>query len=262
MGTLRVGSQGTVVRSLQNWLTNFEAIKADGFFGEKTRRLTRKAQRRFGLEADGVVGPLTFARFMQEGWLPPEFDQPGASLSPYPAKPTDYSPLSQSEKIRKWGRPGVAPTNPTSGGQIVRDRTFSANIVRLDLKDWFPGVTGVTRLDLHKKTELQWRGLFDDLVAAGLGSRIVSCGGSWNPRFIRGSTSTFSAHAFATAVDFNAPQNWMGAQPAKKGKKGSLVEVVPHAQDYSIWWGGWFSRVDGMHFESTATDAQLGLAVD
>lgn len=259
MQTLKKGSSGTLVRSLQLWLANFEPIETDGQFGSETARVTRNVQRRFELEDDGIVGPITAGRFMLEGWLPPGFDQPSNPESPYPNKPDTYKPLSVSQKIRKWGSPGTAPANATPGGPLKTDSAFSANIVRLNLRDWFPHITGVTRIDIHKKVELQWRAFFDDIVRKGLAENLLTCAGSWNPRFARGSTTVLSSHAFAAAVDFNAPENWLGAQPAQKGEKGSLVEILPLAVQYELWWGGWFSRVDGMHFESTRKDEELNL---
>lgn len=260
MRTLRIGSSGAAVRSLQLWLANFEAIETDGQFGAETARVTRKVQRSFGLEDDGVVGPVTAGRFLLEGWLPPGFDQPSSPESPYPNKPDAFRSLSMSQKISKWGSPGTAPANASPGGPIKTDPAFAANIVRLNLRDWFPQIKGVTRIDVHKKVQLQWRALFDDIVKKGLADRLLTCAGSWNPRFVRGSTTVLSSHAFATAVDFNAPENWLGAEPAQKGEKGSLVEMVPLGAKYEIWWGGWFSRIDGMHFESTRKDEELGLS--
>lgn len=196
---------------------------------------------------------------MTEGWLPPSFEQPTDEGAPYPSKPTNFAPLNTAAKIKKFGSPGTAPANAKPGGAIKRDPTFAKKLVRLELSDWFPSIEGIKRLDLHQDVQQQWRALFDDIVNKNLGDRLLTCAGSWNPRFVRGSTTAFSSHAFATAIDFNAPQNWLNAQPAKKGRTGSLVELVPLATRYKIWWGGWFGRVDGMHFESTLTDAELGL---
>lgn len=258
MKTLRQGSSGSLVRSLQHWYTNFEPILIDGKFGSKTAALTRELQARFGLSVDGVVGPKTAGRFMLEGWLPSSFEQPSVDAA-YPVNPSHYGPLTQAQKVQKFGSPGRNAENPEPGGPLVRDPAFGANIVRLRLTDWFPHLEGVKQLDLHRAVERQWRALFDAIRREELGSRLVSCAGSWNPRYVRGSTTSFSSHAFATAIDFNAPQNGLGATPAKLGQRGSLVEIVPLVVQYRIYWGGWMTRVDGMHFESTATDGELGL---
>ena len=254
MNTLRIGSSGELVRSLQLWYANFEPIPVDGNFDAATEAATKRVQQRLGLNDDGVVGPLTAGRFMTEGWLPPGFDQPTDESSAFPPAPAHYKALTQVQKVELFGRPGSAPPEPTPGGPIQPDPAFAKNIVRLNLHDWFPHLTGVTNLDLHKGTQATWRALFDAIVARGLGDRLLTCAGSWNPRFIRGSTSIFSSHSFATAVDFNAPQNALGAQPAKRGKPGSLVEIVELLPEFQLWWGGWFGRVDGMHLECTKVD--------
>lgn len=70
--TLRVGSRGTHVKSLQNLLNNAPRLKSssgswykpcplleDGVFGSGTASRVRGGQRALGLTADGVVGPAT-----------------------------------------------------------------------------------------------------------------------------------------------------------------------------------------------------------
>jgi hypothetical protein len=70
------------------------------------------------------------------------------------------------------------------------------------------------------------------------------------PRFIRGSHSVLSNHAYGTAFDINAPWNALGVRPALVGKPGSVRELVPLAAEHGFAWGGHFrTRPDGMHFE-------------
>lgn len=57
MQTLRLGSRGHVVRTLQSRL----ALIADGIFGPVTREAVITFQLSQGLEADGIVGPKTWA---------------------------------------------------------------------------------------------------------------------------------------------------------------------------------------------------------
>lgn len=56
METLRVGSRGEAVRTLQRKLN----IMADGIFGKLTREAVKEYQLQHGLEADGIVGPKTW----------------------------------------------------------------------------------------------------------------------------------------------------------------------------------------------------------
>ncbi|HLA20039.1 MAG TPA: tetratricopeptide repeat protein, partial [Pseudolabrys sp.] len=56
--SLRMGSRGDDVRNLQAKLE----VKADGIFGNITKRAVQEFQRRSELAADGVVGPMTYAK--------------------------------------------------------------------------------------------------------------------------------------------------------------------------------------------------------
>jgi hypothetical protein len=53
--TLRKGDRGSAVRRLQRRL----GVPADGVFGPMTRRAVKRFQRRRGLVGDGIVGPIT-----------------------------------------------------------------------------------------------------------------------------------------------------------------------------------------------------------
>ena len=59
---LRVGMRGSAVEGLQERLKalNFFDGAIDGIFGSETKSAVEAAQRNFGLEADGVVGPATW----------------------------------------------------------------------------------------------------------------------------------------------------------------------------------------------------------
>ena len=65
--TLRQGSKGSCVKYVQNEI-NYKVLKPcykyeinrDGVFGAKTVDAVKKFQKKFGLKADGVVGPGTW----------------------------------------------------------------------------------------------------------------------------------------------------------------------------------------------------------
>ncbi|NJN32738.1 MAG: peptidoglycan-binding protein, partial [Synechococcales cyanobacterium RM1_1_8] len=63
---LRLGDRGDGVVELQQLLQKLGLLQglADGDFGPITQRAVIAAQRRFGLEADGVVGPATWAKLV------------------------------------------------------------------------------------------------------------------------------------------------------------------------------------------------------
>jgi intein/homing endonuclease len=57
------------------------------------------------------------------------------------------------------------------------------------------------------------------------------------------------SNSWGTAFDINVPQNGLNKIPALVGEKGSVREIVPIANDFGFYWGGHFTRKDGMHFE-------------
>ncbi|MGI9086812.1 MAG: peptidoglycan-binding protein [Chthoniobacterales bacterium] len=76
---LRIGSNGSAVAQLQlnlnqlaengNFTLPEGPLKGTGTFGEKTEETVQAFQKKFGLKADGVVGPETFAKMDSlKGW--------------------------------------------------------------------------------------------------------------------------------------------------------------------------------------------------
>ena len=43
--------------------------------------------------------------------------------------------------------------------------------------------------------------------------------------------------------------NRLGAEPATATEEGCVYDLVPVAHEFGFYWGGHFSRRDGMHFE-------------
>lgn len=67
---LRIGSTGDEVKSWQAFLTvqGFVPGPADGVFGATTDAATRAWQAHEFLDADGIVGPASYARAVSKGW--------------------------------------------------------------------------------------------------------------------------------------------------------------------------------------------------
>jgi hypothetical protein len=101
----------------------------------------------------------------------------------------------------------------------------------------------------HKLAVKQLLGLWKAWEEAGLLDRVLTYGGDYVARFIRGSKTELSNHAFGTAFDINVPWNGLAVQPALVGQKGCVRELAPIANAFGFYWGGHFSRLDGMHFE-------------
>lgn len=68
--TLKRGSRGTDVRALQYLLRQFsdatQNLATDGVFGTNTEKAVRLYQESRGLKVDGIVGPLTWAKLVNE----------------------------------------------------------------------------------------------------------------------------------------------------------------------------------------------------
>jgi hypothetical protein len=111
------------------------------------------------------------------------------------------------------------------------------------------GAPDAGRIFVHRLVVDQVRALFQAWEAAGLVDGLLTWEGSFAPRFVRGSRTTVSNHAWGTAFDVNFPWNRLGAVPALRGEKGSVRDLVPIAHELGFYWGGHFSRCDGMHFE-------------
>ena len=67
---LKAGNTGNSVRDLQTRLNNIEAnLGVDGVFGPKTVAAVKQFQSKFGLVADGIVGPKTWREILKQEFL-------------------------------------------------------------------------------------------------------------------------------------------------------------------------------------------------
>ncbi|MGE3800094.1 MAG: M15 family metallopeptidase [Candidatus Kapaibacterium sp.] len=256
MKALKVGSRGSSVKDWQFFLIGqgYTIGVADGIFGKKTETATKEFQAKHNLTADGIVGNQTFAKAMLLGFeLVDGEGDPNNKRSPlWPPKP-DFKPLTGTrERQQLFGRydythkpiPGNRE-NIAIHGSWERDNIVKVNIPQL------VGVKSAPRsgdILFHRLASQQVADLFKAWEEAGLMDRVLTWAGSYVPRLVRGGRS-LSNHAFGTAFDINVPWNGLGVRPALVGEKGSVRELVPIAHKHGFYWGGHFSRQDGMHFE-------------
>jgi hypothetical protein len=134
----------------------------------------------------------------------------------------------------------------------ITDGWQKQNIVPVTIPQLI-GVRGAPRngvILFHRLAAKQLAAMWAAWEAAGLIDRVLVWAGSFVPRYIRGSRTELSNHAFGTAFDINVRWNGLGAQPALVGRQGSVRELVPIANEHGFYWGGHFrGRPDGMHFE-------------
>jgi peptidoglycan hydrolase-like protein with peptidoglycan-binding domain len=254
MQILRRGSDGDDVRRWQHFLIGQGLLKssADGVLGPMTERATKAFQRRAKIDADGMVGPMTYAAALQRGF-DPGFTDPlgGGDGGEWPPRP-DFPPLAaNAERAELFGEFRFEPVGPDTDDIRILGGWQQANIQPVSLPQ-LAGAKGAPasgRIWIHRLVVEQTRRLFQAWEDVGLIDLILTWEGSFVPRFVRGSRTLLSNHAWGTAFDVNARWNPLGGVPALRGEKGSVRELVPIAHDHGFYWGGHFSRSDGMHFE-------------
>lgn len=107
---------------------------------------------------------------------------------------------------------------------------------------WDPGVT-VHRLQAHRLVAPHLRAALGAIREEGLFTLLTHYGGGFNVRSKRGG-SELSVHSWGIAFDFNPEGNALGdSTPALDPRIVTVMEW------HGFYWGGRFSRPDGMHFQ-------------
>jgi hypothetical protein len=259
MKTLKQGSRGADVKRWQLFLLGqgLEPGPADGVFGPSTHKATMQFQARYRLVPDGVVGQKTLGQAMLLGFeavrppATPDKDKQGANWPPRPS----FNPItSNAERQRLFGKYRFASAPVAGNRENIRilDDWEEKNIVRVPIPQ-LKGVAGAPRngeVRFHRLAAEQLQALWQAWENAGLLPLILTWDGSFVPRFVRGSRTVLSNHAFGSAFDINAAWNGLGVRPPLVGKIGTVRELVPLANKHGFFWGGHYkNRLDGMHFE-------------
>jgi len=257
MNLIKIGTTGATVAAIQTFLTGqgLDPGPVDSHFGVRTRDAVKAYQAREGLKPDGIVGNVTLGRMLADGLalMPtPDNDRTDTFEPGFPGRP-DFQPLtSNAARAQVFGTFRYVPAPVAGNPEAIRitDDWDEKNIVLVQipqLKKLGLSETGNARM--HRLIEQQTLGLWLAWEILNLLNRVRSWEGMYVPRFVRGSRSTLSNHAFGSAFDINAGQNGLGRIPAAVGAYGSVRELVPIAHRFGFYWGGHFSRADGMHFE-------------
>jgi hypothetical protein len=252
MKVLKLGSTGNDVRQWQTFLTGqgFYQGLINGTFDEATKTASEAFQTAKGLFPDGKVGDKTVGAAMMSGFSLLTDDGVDKTSANFPAKP-NFDPLvSNAAREQVFGkfafRSKPVPGNPEN--IEVTDDWAKKNIIKVDIPQLI-AIKGSPTTFFHKSVAAQYKKLWSDWEKAGLLHNVLTWGGSYVPRFIRGSRTVLSNHAFGSAFDINMAFNGLGALPALVGQKGCVRELVKLANDNGFYWGGHFKRLDGMHFE-------------
>ncbi|MEG3436679.1 M15 family metallopeptidase [Pannus brasiliensis CCIBt3594] len=247
---LKRGATGEAVERWQQFLIGhgFPDLVADGKFGKATEDASKTYQASKGLLADGVIGGKTYAKALEDGFDGVQYD------ADFPPKPAFPAVVSLSERQQLFGKfdyvSDPTPNNPERvkilGGWV------NENILEVELVDFqnIAGAPGNGKMQFHRLAAPQLQALWKAWKSKDLLKFILTFDGSFVPRFIRGSRTVLSNHAFGSAFDINYEWNKLSHTPALVGAKGSVRLLVPIANEYGFYWGGHFnSRKDGMHFE-------------
>lgn len=256
MKVIRLNSVGPDVRKWQIFLTGLGyQMVVDGKFGPGTDLATKQFQKDNGLSADGEVGMFTYRKAIELGFnfsLTDPSGQEETSLN-WPPKPSFPTLTGIQERFSIFGRFDYqAIQGNANGGIRILGSWEQDNIVAVNIPSLanISGAPSNGRIRFHRKAVPQLVGLFQAWEQAGLIPLIKTWGGSFYPRFVRGSTTSLSNHSFGTAFDINVAWNGLNVIPPIIGKEGSVRKLVPLANQFGFYWGGHYnSRLDGMHFE-------------
>ncbi len=220
----RKGDNSNTVRILQQRLKDlgFYTMRVDGDFGPETEKSVIEFQLKADLNADGVVGPVT--------WEAIGLDNP---LVGTPAMPPPI-PNGLDEINNVFGDPlepgywkeygGFCETPP----ELNHCFTYT-----------FEGKNGFW---CNKQLIPQFQKVYSSIVKSGLAKELQTFDGCFIIRYVRG-VKKLSTHSWAISVDHNASTNRLGATP--KIHAG----IIQCFENNGFQWGGRFKRRDGMHFQ-------------
>jgi peptidoglycan hydrolase-like protein with peptidoglycan-binding domain len=249
---IKINSSGPLVKAWQFFLRGQELYQdeIDGKFGPNTKTASIEFQRNHGLQPDGIVGNKTFGVAMLLGFEGVEDNRKDISGANFPPKPSFNPLVNNAARQKQFGTfTYVHEPQPGNFENIrITNNWVRENIVTVPVPQ-LKQITGGDKMQFHKKVAPQLTKLWKDWQDADLLHLVLTFDGSYVARFVRGSTSVLSNHAFGTAFDINVTWNRLGAVPALVGQKGSVRELAGIANDNGFYWGGHFTRLDGMHFE-------------
>ena len=185
-----------------------------------------------------------------------------AKGSNFPPRP-DFPPLvTNRQREAVFGRYAYAPAPQPGNREAIRilGSWERDNIVEVPIPQLRKalGSNAPASIRFHRLAANQLQSLWAEWESAGLLDRILSFGGGFVARFVRGSRSVLSNHAFGSAFDINEAYNPFGQRPISNGRKGCVRDLVPLANRCGFYWGGHYqSRTDGMHFEIAVLDRKI-----
>ncbi len=139
--------------------------------------------------------------------------------------------VTPEDCIKKYGLPTPEFEHKWMGMYLVPEDVHRA-CVPIPLK-----------LYCNKDFAMPFMNALKQAMKQGVAHELIEYGGVFNIRLRRGSTTQYSIHSWAIAVDLNMTTNALGAKPQMS------KELVKCFTDNGFEWGGNWKRKDGMHFQ-------------
>lgn len=264
MRVLNRGDSGPDVTKFQELFRSlgFYKGKVDGDFGPVMEAATISYQTKKGKakvgNPDGVIGRLTWGEAIKDGL--PVVDEASSTkfATAFPPLPFDVKALGVAGSKRLFGefKFVAAPVKGNPEAIRITDGWDDKNIVVVVVPQLIKlGLSRTGKASVHRLVAKQFLALWQAWEDRGLLHYVISWDGAWVPRFIRGSRTSLSNHAFGSAFDINAEWNMRGTAGALPGKKGHLWPLVPSMIEFGFFWGGYWGSEnrsgtrDDMHAE-------------
>jgi len=259
---LKQGVKGNFVTQWQVFLRGQGyPLNASDIFDDDTVHATQRFQNKHKLHPDGIVGNKTLGKAMFLGFEVVQFSR---TQGGYPKEPP-FAPLVDNAARQKMFGPlefVPAPTSKNPEGIKITNDWNSRNLVRIVIPQLRgkEGASADGSVFFHRKAAEQLSALWEAFEKRGLLDLVLTYSGDYVPRFVRGKAAeqVLSNHAFGTAFDINYSWNKLGAEPATEGTQGCVYKLVPVAHEFGFYWGGHFTRRDGMHFEVAKVSGHAG----
>lgn len=219
----KLGSKSDDVEKIQTRLKGLGYLQEEvsGIYGTTTRAAVTTFQRDLDINADGIVGVVTWAKL-----FPIE----------RPAHPLLFVPESREQLYELFGDPLTAGYWEAYGGFCETppelNHVFSST--------W----NGKNGFWCNKLLAQIFQRAYAQIVKEGLAGELYSFDGCYCVRNVRGGDQ-LSMHSWGIAIDHNAKTNRLGS----KGDMHPKVVAIFEAEEFT--YGGKFRRSDPMHFEFT-----------
>lgn len=197
MEPLRIGSKGPLVEQWEIFLCGQRLLtdkEVDTTYTEATALATRAYQDRYHLGFDGTAGNQTIGYAMaHHGFELFELSSPD-----FPSQPPDAQALMFEDRQKLLGEIQfeAAPTADNPEAIRITNDWKKTHLTTVSIPQ-IRGVYGAPQsgvIEFNKAAAGQLQALFQDWEREGLLGRLLSWGGTFAPRFIRGSRTTLSQH--------------------------------------------------------------------